>query len=166
MQILPQKISLVYTFMRAVIQRVNQAQVTINGQVHGAINKGLCVLLGISTNDTEQDVNWMVAKVAQMRIFSDAQGKMNLSLLDVGGEILIISQFTLHALTHKGNRPSFILAARPEQAIPLYESFKLKMRDTLNKDIACGIFGADMKVLLENDGPVTIILDSKQDSNQ
>lgn len=148
--------------MKAVIQRVNHAQVRIDEVLHGQINKGLCILLGVAAEDTQQDVDWLVAKIAQMRIFSDEEGKMNLSIKDVNGEALVISQFTLHALTHKGNRPSFIKAASPSLAIPLYESFKEKLTHAIGKSIACGVFGADMKILLENDGPVTIVIDSKE----
>jgi D-tyrosyl-tRNA(Tyr) deacylase len=147
--------------MRAVIQRVNEASVQINGIMHASIGQGLMVLLGIEHNDTQKDVEWLSAKIAQMRIFSDAQGLMNLSLGDVQGELLLISQFTLHASTKKGNRPSFIDAAKPDIAIPLYENMIRQLEQNLGKPIGTGIFGADMKVSLINDGPVTIIIDSK-----
>jgi D-tyrosyl-tRNA(Tyr) deacylase len=147
--------------MRAVIQRVNEASVQINGIIHASIGQGLMVLLGIEHNDTQKDVEWLSAKIAQMRIFSDAQGLMNLSLSDVQGELLLISQFTLHASTKKGNRPSFIDAAKPDIAIPLYENMIRLLEQNLGKPIGTGIFGADMKVSLINDGPVTIIIDSK-----
>ncbi|MFA6060071.1 MAG: D-aminoacyl-tRNA deacylase [Taibaiella sp.] len=149
--------------MRAVLQRVSEASVTIDGQVKGAIQKGLLVLLGIEDADTEEDVIWLSKKIIQMRIFGDEAGLMNLSVLDINGEILIISQFTLHAATRKGNRPSFIKAARPEKAIPLYEQTILQLQSDLGKDVATGTFGADMKVSLINDGPVTIIIDSKME---
>lgn len=146
--------------MRAVIQRVSRASVTIDGQQHAAIGRGLLVLLGVTTSDTASDASWLATKMAGMRIFNDAEGKMNLSVADTGGEILVISQFTLYADTKKGNRPSFIRAARPEQAIPLYENFVSQMEQQLGKPVKTGIFGADMKVELLNDGPVTIMMDS------
>lgn len=147
--------------MRIVIQRVSEAGVYLPEiGSRRTIDKGLLVLLGVEDADTEEDVDWLVRKIVALRIFSDGEGKMNLSIQDIGGEILLISQFTLHASTKKGNRPSFIKAARPEQAIPLYESFsrKLSSEGILTKT---GEFGADMKVSLTNDGPVTIIMDSK-----
>jgi D-tyrosyl-tRNA(Tyr) deacylase len=147
--------------MRAVLQRVSEASVTIDGQVKGSIQKGLLVLLGIEDADTVEDVAWLSKKIVQMRIFGDDAGLMNLSVQDIDGEILIISQFTLHAATRKGNRPSFIKAARPEKAIPLYEQMILQLQTDLGKNVATGTFGADMKVALINDGPVTIIIDSK-----
>ncbi len=147
--------------MRAVIQRVSTASVISDGEMSGSIETGLLVLLGIEHDDTREDAEWLSDKIRQMRIFSDTEGKMNLSLSDIGGRVLVISQFTLHASTKKGNRPSFIKAARPEQAIPLYEFFKQQLSTRTGKEIASGIFGADMKVSLVNDGPVTIILDSK-----
>lgn len=147
--------------MRIVIQRVSEASVTINGTIHGAILRGLLILAGFEAADTEEDVDWIVQKVVGMRIFSDTDGKMNLSLEDIGGDLLIISQFTLHASTKKGNRPSFIQAAHPEQAIPLYESFIAKCKTAGVPNVKTGIFGADMKVALINDGPVTITIDSK-----
>ncbi len=147
--------------MRVVLQRVSEAAVKIDGKIQGEIGQGLLILVGIADDDGFEDVEWLTKKIVQMRIFSDADGLMNLSVQEVNGSILLISQFTLHAKTKKGNRPSFILAARPEIAIPIYEKFKAALSETLQKPIACGIFGADMKVSLINDGPVTLILDSK-----
>jgi D-aminoacyl-tRNA deacylase len=147
--------------MRLVIQRVSRASVTVENEIIGEIGAGLLVLLGIEHEDSDEDSDWLVAKMIQMRIFSDKEGKMNCSLQDIQGELLVISQFTLHASTKKGNRPSFIAAARPEQAIPLYESFLRKAEAALGKPVQVGSFGADMKVSLLNDGPVTIIIDSK-----
>jgi len=147
--------------MRAVIQRVSKASVTIENKIQGKIEIGLLILLGIEETDTEKDIDWLVRKIIQLRIFSDENGKMNLSLQDVNGDILLISQFTLFASTKKGNRPSFIRSAKPEIAIPLYEQFIIETEKLLNKQIQTGIFGADMKVELLNDGPVTIIIDSK-----
>lgn len=147
--------------MRAVLQRVSEASVTIDGQVKGSIQKGLLVLLGIEDTDTVEDVTWLSKKIVQMRIFGDDAGLMNLSVQDINGEILIISQFTLYAATRKGNRPSFIKAARPEKAIPLYKQMIVQLQTDLGKEVATGSFGADMKVALINDGPVTIIIDSK-----
>jgi len=148
--------------MRAIIQRVSQASVTIDNNVKSSINKGLLVLLGIEENDNDKDIEWLIKKITQMRIFSDEDGKMNLSVQDINGDILVISQFTLYASTKKGNRPSFIQAAKPALAIPLYETFLTQLKIQLNKEIYSGEFGADMKVTLVNDGPVTIILDSKK----
>jgi D-tyrosyl-tRNA(Tyr) deacylase len=148
--------------MRAVIQRVKNASVTIAGKQVAKIETGLLVLLGIENNDGDDDVEWLCKKIAQMRIFSDNEGKMNLSVQDIGGNILLVSQFTLHASTKKGNRPSFIEAAKPEKAIPLYEKSIQKLEALLNKKIETGIFGADMQIELLNDGPVTIIIDSKR----
>ncbi|MNK52455.1 D-tyrosyl-tRNA(Tyr) deacylase [compost metagenome] len=147
--------------MRLVIQRVSRASVTVDNQIIGEIAQGLLVLLGIEQEDTEEDVDWLLQKTIQMRIFSDEEGKMNCSLLDMSGDLLVVSQFTLHASTKKGNRPSFIAAARPDHAIPLYESFIEKARISLGKPVQSGSFGADMKVELLNDGPVTIMMDSK-----
>lgn len=147
--------------MRLVIQRVQEASVTIENKIVGSISKGLLVLIGIETQDSEVDVDWCLSKLVNMRIFSDDEGKMNLSLIDVNGELLVVSQFTLHASTKKGNRPSFISAARPEQAIPLYESFLKKASNLIDNKIQTGEFGADMKVGLINDGPVTILIDSQ-----
>lgn len=145
--------------MRALIQRVSRASVSVNNEIVGAIDQGLMVLLGIAHDDSMNDIDWLVGKIANMRIFSDEEGKMNLSVQDVKGQILVVSQFTLHASTKKGNRPSFIEAARPEIAIPLYEKFKTELGKIV--PIASGEFGADMKVSLINDGPVTIWLDSQ-----
>ena len=147
--------------MRVVIQRVSEASVKIEEQIHGAIQQGLLVLVGIEETDTIEDIEWLSNKIIQLRIFNDADRIPNISVKDCGGDILLISQFTLHALTKKGNRPSYIKAARPEQAIPLYEKFIQQLQQDLGKEIQTGIFGADMKVLLINDGPVTIIMDSK-----
>lgn len=148
--------------MRAVIQRVSEASVTIDNNIKSQINTGLLVLLGIEENDNDKDIEWLIKKIIQMRIFSDADGKMNLSVQDINGDILVISQFTLYASTKKGNRPSFVQAAKPNLAIPLYEAFLTQLKIQLNKEIYSGEFGADMKVALINDGPVTIILDSQK----
>ena len=145
----------------AVIQRVSEASVTINNQIKGEIGTGLLILLGITHSDIEEDIVWLSKKIVNLRIFGDNEGKMNLSLNDLGGEVLIISQFTLHSSTKKGNRPSFIEAARPEVAIPLYNSFIEKMTFEIGRSVQTGEFGADMKVALLNDGPVTIIIDTK-----
>lgn len=147
--------------MRTVIQRVSSASVEISLQIKSKIGIGLLILVGIEHNDTIEDVEWLCGKIARLRIFGDENGAMNLSVLDVKGEILLISQFTLHASTKKGNRPSFINAAKPEIAIPLYEQFIATLQKELGNSIQTGEFGADMKVLLVNDGPVTIIIDSK-----
>jgi D-tyrosyl-tRNA(Tyr) deacylase len=147
--------------MRVVIQRTSEASVTIGGQQVGSIGQGLLVLLGIEAGDTVDDAGWLASKIVQMRIFSDAEGKMNLGVRDVGGDVLVVSQFTLHAATKKGSRPSFIRAARPEQAVPLYEQFLALLETGLGRPVARGVFGADMKVALVNDGPVTILMDSK-----
>jgi len=147
--------------MKLVIQRVNEASVTIDGQVAGAIQKGLMVLLGIGTADTMEDVDWLSNKIVQMRIFDDAEGVMNLSVKEVGGNILLVSQFTLHASTKKGNRPSYIAAAKHDISIPLYEAMIKKLTAEMGAAIQTGVFGADMKVALVNNGPVTIIVDSK-----
>jgi D-aminoacyl-tRNA deacylase len=147
--------------MKLVIQRVSNASVTIDGKVEGAIGEGLLLLAGIAPDDTEEDLQWLSRKTVQLRIFNDEAGKMNKSLQDVDGNILLISQFTLQASTKKGNRPSYTGAAPPEIAIPLYERFKQILSTDLGKPIQTGIFGADMKVSLLNDGPVTIIIDSK-----
>jgi len=149
--------------MRVVIQRVSEASVSIEGKVHGEIGHGLLILLGIETSDTVEDVKKLTGKIPLMRIFNDDAGKMNLSNNDVNGDYLVISQFTLHADTRKGNRPSYISAARPEQAIPLYEAFIDFLSSEANKKIETGVFGADMKVKLVNDGPVTIIVDTKSE---
>ena len=147
--------------MRAIIQRVSNASVLSDGILTGSIEQGLLVLLGIEHDDLKEDVEWLVDKIRQIRIFSDEEGKMNLSLADIDGCAMVISQFTLHSSTKKGNRPSFIKAARPEQAIALYDYFKEMFSAQTGKQIASGIFGADMKVSLVNDGPVTILMDSK-----
>lgn len=147
--------------MIAVIQRVSRASVTIEGVVHSEIGKGLLVLVGIEDTDTEEDIRWLAGKIVAMRIFNDAEGVMNLSVKDVAGDVIVVSQFTLHASTKKGNRPSYIKAAKPPVAIPLYERFVISVEDELGKKIGTGIFGADMKVDLLNDGPVTIIIDTK-----
>lgn len=149
--------------MRAVLQRVSEAGVTIDGQLTGSIQQGLLILLGIEDADEEQDITWLSNKIVQMRIFGDDAGLMNRSLADTGGDILLVSQFTLHAATRKGNRPSFIKAARPEKAIPLYEKMIARLEQDLGRKIATGVFGADMKVNLVNDGPVTIIIDSRNE---
>lgn len=147
--------------MRLLIQRVSEASVTIDGSITGAIETGLLLFLGIETADTEADIEWLCKKTSQLRIFSDDEGLMNRSVQDVEGGLLVISQFTLHASTKKGNRPSYIRAARPEQAIPLYEAFLKKLAEVSSRPVEAGIFGADMKVRLLNDGPVTIFIDSK-----
>ena len=147
--------------MRTVIQRVTEASVRIEDEMYNAIGPGLLLLLGIEEEDGPEDSDWLVQKIANMRIFGDEEGKMNLSVQDIRGEILVISQFTLHASTKKGNRPGFTKAARPEQAIPLYENFIQELRKASGLAIKTGIFGADMKVSLINDGPVTILMDSK-----
>jgi len=147
--------------MIAVIQRASSAQLHIEGQLHASINRGFVILLGIHLDDTGADVDYLAAKIHGLRIFSDAEGKMNLSLEQVSGEILLVSQFTLHADTRKGNRPSYLLAARPEQAVPLYEQLIQKLSQLIGSPIQTGVFGADMQVSLCNDGPVTIIIDSK-----
>jgi len=147
--------------MKAVIQRVSEASVTINNTEVASIDNGLLVLLGIVSEDTEDDINWLVKKITNCRIFNDASQVMNLSLLDTKGEVIVVSQFTLHANTKKGNRPSYIKAARPEVAIPLYETFIKNIQSVIPSKVQTGQFGADMKVRLLNDGPVTIIMDSK-----
>lgn len=147
--------------MRVVIQRSKKASVSINQEIVGAIDHGFVLLVGIGEEDTQEDVEYLVRKISKMRIFEDGEGKMNLSLADVGGEILSISQFTLHANTKKGNRPSFIEASKPDRAIPLYDAFNQQLREQGFK-VEVGQFGADMQVSLVNDGPVTILIDSKQ----
>lgn len=147
--------------MRVVIQRVSEASVRIDGEVVGQIGAGLLVLLGIEEADGVEDGEWLVGKIVQMRIFSDEVGKMNRSVAECGGGVLVVSQFTLHASTKKGNRPSFIRAARPEQAVPLYEGFLNAMESRIGKRVERGVFGGDMQVALVNDGPVTICMDSK-----
>lgn len=147
--------------MKIVIQRVSNASVEIGGKSHSSIDSGLMILLGIETADTDEDIEWLCNKISNLRIFNDKDGVMNLSVKEAGGDILIVSQFTLHASTKKGNRPSYIAAAKPEIAIPLYGKFIALLRQLLGKEIKAGIFGAAMKVALVNDGPVTIIVDSK-----
>lgn len=147
--------------MRAVVQRVSHASVTIEGNVKSEIGKGFLVLLGIEDTDTDEDVQWLSGKIARMRVFEDENQLMNLSLDDVHGDILLISQFTLFASTKKGNRPSFIRAARPEKAIPMYEAFIKQLQSEFQGKVLTGEFGADMKVSLLNDGPVTIVIDTK-----
>jgi D-tyrosyl-tRNA(Tyr) deacylase len=147
--------------LKAVIQRVSQASVTIEGQKVADIQHGLLVLVGFEDADTQEDITWLTAKIANLRIFGDDNGVMNLSLKDSNGEMIIVSQFTLHALTKKGNRPSYIKASKPEIAIPLYEGFIAQMETELGKKVQTGKFGADMKVNLLNDGPVTIVIDTK-----
>ena len=147
--------------MRGVIQRVTRASVTIDGKIHGEIKNGLLVLLGIENGDTHEDIEWLSSKIVNLRIFNDENGVMNISLKDVKGDILLISQFTLHASTKKGNRPSYIRAGKPDIAIPIYEKMISQLSSDLGKEIQTGIFGADMKVELVNDGPVTIIIDTK-----
>ncbi|MBK7132110.1 MAG: D-tyrosyl-tRNA(Tyr) deacylase [Bacteroidales bacterium] len=148
--------------MRVVIQRVSQASVTIQGKIKSRIGRGLLILIGIEESDNEADSEWLCNKIVQLRVFDDSHGVMNLSLLDTGGEILVVSQFTLHAKTKKGNRPSYIRAAPPEIAIPLYNSFIARISGLLGKETATGEFGAMMQVELINDGPVTIIIDTKE----
>lgn len=147
--------------MRALIQRVKHADVVIEGRTNGEIGQGLLVLLGVHPTDTQEDIDWLVKKVSQLRIFDDENGVMNRSVMDVDGEVLVVSQFTLYASTKKGNRPSYINAAGPDVAIPLYEQFVSTLSTTLSKPVPTGIFGADMKVSLLNDGPVTIMIDTK-----
>lgn len=147
--------------MRVVIQRVSSASVTIDGKVKSAIEKGLLILLGIEDIDIDEDIDWLVKKICQLRIFNDENGVMNKSLEETGGDALVISQFTLHANTKKGNRPSYIRASKPDFAVPMYERFLKAMEVKLGKPVGSGEFGADMKVNLLNDGPVTIIIDSQ-----
>jgi len=147
--------------MRAVIQRVSKASVTVDEEITGSIKQGLLVFVGIEDADEEEDIQWLSGKIVNLRIFNDEAGVMNKSVLDVEGDILLVSQFTLHAATKKGNRPSYIKASKPDIAIPKYESFKARLAKDLGKSVPCGIFGADMKVELLNDGPVTILIDTK-----
>jgi len=147
--------------MIAVIQRVSEASVTINNIVKSKIQKGLLVLLGIEDSDNDEDIEWLANKIVNLRIFNDAEGVMNISVKDEGGDIIVVSQFTLHAATKKGNRPSYIKASKPEVAIPLYEKFVKVISTVLGRPVQTGEFGADMKVHLLNDGPVTIIIDTK-----
>lgn len=150
--------------MRAVIQRVSNASVSISEQVCGAIDQGLMVLIGIEESDGQEDVDWLTRKIAGLRIFTDTSGKMNLSVCDINGQVLVVSQFTLHASIKKGTRPSFIHAARPEHAIPLYEAFVFAMNELIDSAVETGEFGANMQVQLTNDGPVTIWIDTKNKS--
>jgi len=147
--------------MRAVIQRVTEASVTVEGNITGTIQTGMLVLVGIEDADTDEDIQWLSSKIINLRIFNDENGVMNVSVKDNGGDILLVSQFTLHAATKKGNRPSYIKASKPDVAIPMYEKMIAQLTTDLGKPIATGIFGADMKVRLLNDGPVTIIIDTK-----
>jgi D-tyrosyl-tRNA(Tyr) deacylase len=147
--------------MRVVIQRVQSASVSIDKKLFSSINKGLLILVGIEEADNAEDIDWLCRKIIDLRIFTDTEGKMNLSVKDVDGDMLVISQFTLHASTKKGNRPSYIKSARPETAIPLYESFVAVLSNLYQKPVKTGVFGADMQVALVNDGPVTICIDSK-----
>lgn len=147
--------------MKAVVQRVSEASVTVEGKIVSKIDTGLLILLGIGYEDTEEDIDWLVGKIARLRIFGDENGVMNKSLIDVDGEAIVVSQFTLHASTKKGNRPSYIKAAKSEISNPLYEFFVKKLTIYLGKKVGTGIFGADMKISLINEGPVTIIMDTK-----
>ena len=147
--------------MRVVIQRVKEASVTIEGQIKSAITEGLLILVGVEDIDTEEDINWLAAKIANLRIFSDENGLMNRSVIDIQGETLVVSQFTLHASTKKGNRPSFLKAAKPNFAVPMYERFVEELKKISQLKVLTGEFGADMKVALLNDGPVTIVMDTK-----
>lgn len=159
------KIAKLATIMRAVIQRVTQAACTVDGEHTGSIGAGLMILLGIEDADTPDDLQWLAQKICSLRIFGDENGLMNKALGDVDGNILLISQFTLFAQTKKGNRPSFLRAARPDKAIPLYEEMIKTLSSITGKKIATGIFGADMKISLTNDGPVTIVMDTKDKEN-
>jgi len=147
--------------MKAVVQRVSEASVLINGTINSQISEGILIFLGISDNDTSEDILWLSNKIANLRIFNDENEVMNKSLIDINGDVIVVSQFTLMASTKKGNRPSYINAAKPEIAIPLYKKFIARIEADLNKKVGTGVFGADMKVELTNDGPVTIIIDSK-----
>ena len=147
--------------MKVVIQRVSSASVTIDSKIVADIQKGLLVLVGIEDLDSQEDSDWLASKIANIRIFGDENDVMNLSVKDIFGDIIVVSQFTLHASTKKGNRPSYIKASKPEIAIPLYENFVIQVEKELGKKVQTGVFGADMKVLLLNDGPVTIVIDSK-----
>lgn len=147
--------------MRVVIQRVSEASITIEGQIRAAIGYGLLILLGIEDADTEEDIEWLCRKISNLRIFNDSQGVMNLEVTEVGGQLMVVSQFTLHAGTKKGNRPSYIRASKPAFAVPMYEAFVERLRAISGIEVKTGVFGADMKVALVNDGPVTIIIDTK-----
>jgi D-tyrosyl-tRNA(Tyr) deacylase len=148
--------------MRAVVQRAGEARVTIGSNVVGRIGRGLVVLLGVEQGDTPADAEWLAAKISQMRIFADDEGRMNRSVQEIGGDTLVVSQFTLHASTRKGNRPSFLRAASPEEAVPLYELFLAALESQVGRPPARGVFAADMQVSLVNDGPVTVIIDSRR----
>jgi len=148
--------------MRVVVQKVSEAKVTVEGKTISSIGKGLLVLLGIEDADLEEDIEWLTKKIVQLRIFNDENGVMNRSVQDVGGEMIVVSQFTLHANTKKGNRPSYIRASKPDFAVPMYEKFIARTEALLGKKVGAGVFGAMMDVSLVNDGPVTIIIDSKQ----
>jgi D-tyrosyl-tRNA(Tyr) deacylase len=147
--------------MKVVIQRVSSSSVTIDAKIVAEIQKGLLVLVGIEDSDTPEDISWLTSKIVNLRIFGDENEVMNLSVKDIDGDIIVVSQFTLHALTKKGNRPSYIKASKPEIAVPMYEEFVAQMQKDLGKKVQTGVFGADMKVALLNDGPVTILIDSK-----
>ncbi|WP_062056170.1 D-aminoacyl-tRNA deacylase [Aquimarina longa] len=147
--------------MKAVIQRVSEASVTVEDKVISKIHQGLLILIGVEDEDSEEDIDWLSGKISRLRIFSDAKGVMNKSLLEIEGDAIVVSQFTLHASTKKGNRPSYIKAAKPDTAIPLYEKFIKQLEFDIQKKVGTGIFGADMKIALVNDGPVTIIIDTK-----
>ena len=148
--------------MRVVVQRVERARVEVAGRVTGEIGPGLTVLLGVAPEDTAEDVEWLAGKLVELRVFNDADGVMNRSVADVGGGVLLVSQFTLHASTKKGNRPSYMGAARPEVAVPLYEGMKARLESLLGRPVPTGVFGADMQVHLVNDGPVTLVMDSRR----
>lgn len=148
--------------MRAVVQRVSEASVRIDGSIHAAIGSGVLIFVGIETLDQEEDADWLAGKIPRLRIFPDGNGVMNLSLLETGGEALVISQFTLHAAMKKGNRPSYMRAAPPDVAVPLYEHFLERLAAAMERPVAAGVFGADMKVALVNDGPVTLLMDSRR----
>ncbi|WP_299434539.1 D-aminoacyl-tRNA deacylase [uncultured Maribacter sp.] len=147
--------------MRAVVQRVSRASVTVEEKIISSIDKGILVLLGIENSDTQEDIDWLSRKIANLRIFNDSEGVMNNSVLDISGDVIVVSQFTLYAATKKGNRPSYIKAAKPDVAVPIYESFISSIELHLGKKVGTGVFGADMKVDLLNDGPITIIIDTK-----
>ena len=147
--------------MKVILQRAKNCQLKIEGSVYSQIDAGLLILLGITHEDTQEDIDWLIKKITQLRIFGDEEGKMNLSVKDVGAALMVVSQFTLHASTKKGNRPSYIKASKPDHAIPLYEKFVSRCREEI-ENVATGVFGADMKINFTNDGPVTIIIDSKQ----
>ena len=151
----------IYSIMRILIQRTSRASVTIDNVIKSAISEGLVIFVGIENEDTKEDIDWLCNKIANLRVFNDENGVMNLSVVDIDGEVLVVSQFTLHASTRKGNRPSYIKAAKPDIAIPLYEQFYISLGQLLKKNVQTGEFGADMKVELINDGPVTIWIDSK-----